>query len=40
MIKIDILKKSYKNINETIILENTYIEINKGDKVLIQGENG
>lgn len=40
MIKLDILKKSFKNINETIILENTYIEINKGDKVLIQGENG
>ena len=40
MIKIDILTKSYKNINETIILENTNIEISKGDKVLIQGENG
>lgn len=40
MIKIDILKKSYKNINETIILENTNIEISKGDKVLIKGENG
>lgn len=40
MIKIDILKKSYKNNNETIILENTNIEIDKGDRILIQGENG
>ncbi|MFM1515722.1 ATP-binding cassette domain-containing protein [Helcococcus ovis] len=39
MINILISKKEYEN-NNILILENTSIKINKGDKILLEGENG